>query len=194
MTNTLQADGKIYPHSFVCDFYYLMLKNDIIMIYEGDFSQEITKSVLAMTERNFDAENIDSGIKRKVYNVMVESLQNICKHQMDQADPNAKAASIFMIGHTETDYLVISGNALPDDKVQVVKEKLDHINSLDKEGLKQLYKETRLSGTISSVGGAGLGFIDMARKSGNSLEYYFDPVFPGISYFTLMSVISKKEE
>ncbi len=58
----------------------MMLKNNIILVYEGEFTQEITKSVLAMAERNMDSIGEDSGIKRKVFNVMVECLQNIVKH------------------------------------------------------------------------------------------------------------------
>ena len=55
----------------------MMLKNNVILVYEGEFTQEITKSVLAMAERNMDSVGEESGIKRKVFNVMVECLQNI---------------------------------------------------------------------------------------------------------------------
>ncbi len=48
---------------------------------------------------------------------------------------------------------------------------MEQINNLDKDGLKDLYKEIIKNTTISEKGGAGLGFVDMARKSGQPLEY-----------------------
>ncbi len=180
----------------VYDFYDIMEQNNLIMIYEGYFNQDITKSVLAMTERNFDSEGIDANVKKKVFNVMVESLQNICKHQDSAKDRDGETSAIFMIGfdeRTET-YAIISGNLILNDKIPPLRSKIDEINLLDKDGLKDLYKKARLNSTISSVGGAGLGFIDMARKSGNKLEYSFDPVTSDVSFFTLASRISAKKE
>ncbi|MCS6832636.1 MAG: DUF6272 family protein, partial [Flammeovirgaceae bacterium] len=65
---------------YIYDLHKTMLKKNLILVYEGEFTQEITKSVLSMAERNMDSHYEESGIKRKVFNVMVECLQNICKH------------------------------------------------------------------------------------------------------------------
>ena len=48
--------------------------------------------------------------------------------------------------------------------VESLKDKITQVNSLDKDGLKSLYKDVIKGGELSSKGGAGLGFIDMARK------------------------------
>jgi hypothetical protein len=181
-----------FPLSFINEINDTMIKSDLIMSYVGDFSQEITKTVLAMTERNFDAEGVGEGIKKKVFNVMVESLQNICKHQHAEKDTDG-TASIFTIGETESHFLIISGNVIQNDKINNVQSRIDQINALDTEGLKALYKEVRLKSIISEVGGAGLGFIDMARKSGSRLEYRFDKINDVISFFTLLAKISNKE-
>ena len=39
--------------------------------------------------------------------------------------------------------------------------------------------------SISSKGGAGLGIIDMALKSGNKFEYSFNQIDDSNSFFTL---------
>ncbi len=171
------------------EFHQIMEQNNLVMIYEGEFNQEITKNVLSMTERNLSSDNIDSGVKKKVYNVMVEALQNICKHQ--HVDGLEHKTAIFMVGDTEDDLLIISGNPIKTANIHIVKDKIDLVNSLDKEGLKALFKELRLASTVSEVGGAGLGFVDMARKSENQLEYAFEEIQPGISYFTLLCRVSK---
>lgn len=178
----------------IYNVYQKMIENDLIMIYEGEFSQEITKSVLAMVEKNFDSESIEAGIRKKVFNVMVESLQNICKHQHEVNRQAENTSAIFMIAFNNDEYRIITGNLILNDKISIVQNKIDKINSLDQEGLKAFYKEARLSSTISDVGGAGLGFIDIARKSGCKLVYSFNPLSSEISFFTLVTSIKNSKE
>lgn len=182
---------------YIYDFYSAMQQNNLVMVYEGDFTQEITKTVLNMTERSFELENIDSGVKKKVFNVMVEALQNICKHQYTATDATndvSVKSAVFMIGYDIDNYYVITGNYILNTNTDKVSAKIDHINTLDQEGLKQLYKETRLTTTISDAGGAGLGLIDMARKSNNKIAYTFEKSNEMASFFTMMTIISTKKE
>jgi hypothetical protein len=169
-----------------------MMQRNLILIYEGEFTQEITKSVLAMAERNMDSMGEEMGIKRKVFNVMVECLQNIVKHA-DDINPNDKLRhnAIFMIGKDENEYIVTSGNPVTNDKVPLLSDKIEQINSLDKEGLKALYKEIIKGGELSDKGGAGLGFVDMARKSGHKLGYDFQKIDDNYSFFALQTVVPR---
>lgn len=173
---------------YIFDLHQTMLEQNLILVYEGEFTQEITKSVLAMAERNMDSSGEESSIKRKVFNVMVECLQNIVKHA-DDVENNHSA--VFMIGKQENEYLILSGNPIKRENVAGLKDKLDKINSLDKEGLKNLYKDIIKNTEISDKGGAGLGFVDMARKSGRKLEYDFIDMEDGGSFFCLKSSIAR---
>ncbi|MEQ1734263.1 MAG: DUF6272 family protein, partial [Bacteroidia bacterium] len=62
---------------------------------------------------------------------------------------------------------------------------LDKINAMDKEQLKEFYKEVLAEGGFSEKGGGGLGMIDIARKSGHKLDYTFDPIDDTYSFFNL---------
>jgi hypothetical protein len=75
--------------------------------------------------------------------------------------------------------------------MQSLQDKLDKINELDKEGLKNLYKEIIKNNKLSDKGGAGLGFVDMARKSGRKLEYEFEPINDSSSFFSLKTTIER---
>jgi len=177
---------------YIYELHKTMLQRNLILVYEGEFTQEITKSVLSMAERNMDSFGEESSIKRKVFNVMVECLQNIVKHG-DESDPLAqnKHTAIFIIGKHANEYIITSGNPMSSSKVSKLKGKLDQINSLDKEGLKNLYKDIIKNNDLSEKGGAGLGFVDMARKSGQKLEYDFEEVGNGVSFFSLQTTISR---
>ena len=169
-----------------------MLNKNLILVYEGEFTQDITKSVLAMAERNLESMGEESGIKRKVFNVMVECLQNVCKHsETFDEETYGKTTAIFMIGKQESEYFITSGNPILSKNVSEISSKLENINSLDKDGLKQLYKDIIKNGRLSEKGGAGLGFVDMARKSGKKLTFDFEPINEHLSFFSLKTTIPR---
>ena len=169
-----------------------MLDKNLILVYEGEFTQDITKSVLSMAERNMDSFGEVSNVKRKVFNVMVESLQNICKHavKLDE-DGNAKNNAIFIIGKKDEEYFITSGNTLLTDEVNDMISRLSKINRLDKLGLKDMYRDKIRKTQISKKGGAGLGFIDMAKKSGNKLHFHFEEIDSIHSFFSLKIVVNR---
>jgi hypothetical protein len=172
--------------NFIYDLHRTMMSQKLILVYQGDFTQETTKSILAMAERNIDSSGEDSSIKRKVFNVMVESLQNIVKHSDELIDGETRShAAIFLIGREATRYTIMSGNPIRKTNIPKLKETLEKINALDKDGLKDLYKEIIKNTTISEKGGAGLGFVDMARKSGSKLEFEFPEMSPDYCFFSL---------
>ncbi len=179
---------------YVYDLHKTMLANNLIIVYEGEFTQEITKSVLAMAERNMDSIGESANVKRKVFNVMVECLQNIVKHAEDlneKDEDGLRNNAIFMLGKQANEYIVTSGNPIRNTVVKSLSSKLEQVNSLDKEGLKELYKSIIKNGEISEKGGAGLGFVDMARKSGNKLGFDFAPINDEFSFFALRTVVPR---
>jgi hypothetical protein len=172
--------------NFIYDLHRTMMSQKLILVYQGDFTQETTKSILAMAERNIDSSGEESNIKRKVFNVMVESLQNIVKHSDELVDGETRShAAIFLIGREDGKYTIMSGNPIRKANIPKLKQTLEHINALDKDGLKELYKEIIKNTTISEKGGAGLGFVDMARKSGGKLEFEFPEMSGDYCFFSL---------
>ena len=96
-----------------------------------------------------------------------------------------------MIGKNDNEYIITSGNPVTNDTKDKIIDKLEQINKLDKDGLKALYKDIIKTGSISEKGGAGLGFVDMARKSGEKLVYDFKEIDGDSSFFSLQTLISR---
>jgi Family of unknown function (DUF6272) len=181
--------------NYIFDLHRTMMEQKLILVYQGEFTQESTKSILAMAERNLDTTGEDSSIRRKVFNVMVEALQNVVKHTDELVDgANKSHAAIFLIGRTEKSYSIMSGNPIRKANVPKLKSALEKINALDKDGLKEMYKEIIKNTTISDKGGAGLGFVDMARKSGEKLEYEFPDMNSDYAFFCLKVNVSRIKE
>jgi hypothetical protein len=88
----------------------------------------------------------------------------------------------------------MTGNPVRKDNQPKLEKILEHINSLDKEGLKELYKSIIKNTTISDKGGAGLGFVDMARKSGEKLDYKFPDMSAEYQFFCLTVHVPRDTE
>ncbi len=159
----------------VLNIYDEMTQNGISLVYMGEFNQEITKTFTGMTEKSMDRKSEERKVKKRVYHVLVETLQNMNKHSdeiKDSGDKNV-GAGLFMIGQKEESYFIITANKIHANKKEALKDAIDEVNSSSSEELKEMYKVQIRDGSISSKGGAGLGLIDIARKTGGKLEYDF---------------------
>jgi len=169
-----------------------MEENQVIIAYEGEFSPNITQSVLSLAEKNLDQKLERSQSKRRAFNIAVECLQNISTHSdRNEEYPN----SIFIIGQEGNEFYISSGNTIKTSKVENLQRKLDQINNLDSDGLKQLHMQAiKESIKIKESNNAGLGLISIARKSGQKLEYQFMPVDANNAFFSFQATFVKQEE
>jgi hypothetical protein len=96
-----------------------------------------------------------------------------------------------MVAKGKDDYSVTTGNAVDNSKIADLKRLLEQVNSLEKDELTELYKKQIKEGRLSDKGGAGLGFIDIKRKTGRNLEYHFLPINEQTSFFLLTSSVPR---
>jgi len=169
------------------DFYNKMEKGNIMLSFKGEVTSDLLTSILQIMESKMETLAEPPKIKKKVYNILVECLQNLY-HHLDDDDftkrVNEKSA-LFMIRKLDGEYSIMTGNFIAAENVEMMKGRLDRINEMDKDQLKLYYKEVLNNGEMSAKGGGGLGMIDIARKSGKKLEYNFDPIDEDYSFFSL---------
>lgn len=177
----------------IYDFYDKMERSNIMLSFKGDITSELLTSVLQIMEVKLDNLQEEPKIKKKVYNVLVECLQNLY-HHMDEVAPNQGdkiRSAIFMIGKIGNQYNIITGNYIKNDNVAGLRKRLEDINLLSKEELKEYYKAVLNNGEMSLKGGGGLGMIDIARKTGEKLNFSFSDVDELYSFFSLNIKISQ---
>lgn len=158
--------------------------------FEGEITESLVSDILKEVEERLESDEEDFKKSRKVYNVLVETLQNLYHHTdahavevLDNGDK--KKTAMFLLARKDSEYNILAANYILKQNIPSLKAKLDKINSLDKEGLRDYYKEVLDNGQYSVHGGGGLGMIDIARKSGNKLEYDFSDVNTDYGLFVL---------
>ena len=159
------------------EYYTNLSKGDVILAYKGSITSDLINDILETVEKKLEEANADSKLRKKIYNVLVESLQNLFHHiEMvhegieEELDPKF---GILVIDRENEIYKVTTGNFVNSKRIKFLKEKIDKINSLTKDELKDMYKFILNHQRLSAKGGGGLGLVDIARKSGNKLEYAF---------------------
>lgn len=180
-------------HLDIFDIYDKMERNDILLSFKGEISSELLTSILQIMENKMVDMQEEPKMKKKVYNVLVECLQNLYHHLEESNDEEKAKSAIFTIGKKGNDYSIITGNYILNENIQSLKKRLDEVNSLNKEQLKEYYKQVLNNGEMSLKGGGGLGMIDIARKTGEKLEYNFLEIDNKVSFFTLNIKVSNQQ-
>lgn len=166
-----------------------MNEGDVLLAYKGSITSDLITNVLDVIETKLDEIEASSAVKKKIYNVLVESLQNLY-HHIDEFPEELKGEfdskfAILVISKMKDNFRISTGNFVRSDNVKKIKEKIDKINSLSKEELKDMYKFVLNHQQLSSKGGGGLGLIDIAKKTGNKLDYIFQNFNNDYYFFNL---------
>ncbi len=180
---------------------YNEVKEDSLIVFSGEITQEIVHSFTALVGQTMTLIGADEKPKKKVYHVLVELLQNICKHSGyrtiasdDEENESQVGLGMAIFGYDQNNFIICTGNKIKNENIAGLKEMIDHINSLDKMGLKELYKFMIKKSRLSERGGAGLGYIDIAKKNLQKYEYEFVELSREESMFILSYRIPKPEE
>ena len=164
-------------------------EDGIFFSYEGDISTERINSTLEELEAKFMEASDSMKLQKKMYNIVVECLQNLFHHSDDVpeelVESIGKKYCLIIISRKEDDYMLTFGNYVSSDKVKFLSEKIEKINSLSKDELKEMYKFILNFQKLSPKGGGGLGLIDIARKSEQKLGYKFYPYNESYSFYRL---------
>ena len=119
---------------------------------------------------------------------MIEILENVLKYSdrfevfvLDHQDYQPEFELIL----NEDGFVLTSRNPVRDKDKKEISRRIDRINTSDEEELKKIYRDTITNGIFTEKGGAGLGFIEMAKITTNTIVFSFIPIEKGFSYFEL---------
>lgn len=178
----------------VLNVYDEMTENGISIVYLGEFNHQITKMFTSMAEEDMDRNDEELSTIRKVYSVMVETLQNMSKHSDEITDKFSVGKGLFLIGKKNDIYYVLTSNKVSNPKRVDLEAAINQVNNASRDELKNMFKKQITEGRLSDKGGAGLGLIEIAKRTRNRLDYQFLPMDDNSSLFILKVEISVKKE
>ena len=168
-----------------------MTVNQTILNYKGPIEFKTTELLLQKVKNDLEAHDIKKVLKKRVYNIMVECIENILRH--NAADPNNDVHPYIVLEKGADNYFITAGNLITNEGVDILKEKLNIVSNQDKEGLLEMYDNQINKEDIFEKDGAGLGIITIAIKSDSKINYTFKPINDQFSVFELqVSVLYNK--
>ncbi|MFA7273253.1 MAG: SiaB family protein kinase [Crocinitomicaceae bacterium] len=175
----------------IYNLYKSLEEESILLSFKGVFTSDLLTSILQIMESKLSYLEESPKIKKKVFNVLVECLQNLHHHMeegtmvKDGEEMRDGRTALLMITRIEGCFFVRTGNYILKSASIDLEEKISKINTLEREDLKLYYQQVLSEGQRSDKGTAGLGMIDIARKSGNKLDCMFIDVNEEYRFFCL---------
>ncbi len=175
----------------VYEYFKKMQDDNVILYFKGEITNNLLTSILQLVDDRLERKSEDVKIKKKVFSILLECLQNIYNYQqVNHPETEQLQAATLMVRRTDGAYFIVTGNYVITEKVDKLRDKIDRVNGLSPEDLKAYYKDVLNKQTESETGGAGLGLIDMARKSGEKIDYSFDYITDEHCFYSLQVKVS----
>lgn len=178
--------------------YYNMVKEKgLNIIYSGPIWADGVEGLGHTLRKRLEFDALPLSASQAVFSVFVEQMNNMLMYSTDQEvfqeqDGAALDVSsgVFILGSRNKQYFLQSGNMMDAKQVPAMKARIDFLNTLDKTELRKYYKEQiKAENPNSDSKGAGLGLIEIARRASSKIEYTFDPIAEGQTFFTMFITI-----
>lgn len=169
--------------------YNEMLNIKVQLSFKGTISHEVLTEFGTMIKSILNAEHNT----RKIFGVFVELAQNIVLYSqdIDNSKQGKIGIGIIVIQERNEYYYLSSGNTISNTEIENLKNKIDVLNSMNKEELKIYYQEQIKKEIPSDGRNVGLGLLEIARKIDSKIDFLFDPIDSEKSYLTINVAISK---
>ena len=177
----------------------MLHKQGVIFAYGGYVTEPVLSGVGDALKQKLTIDDADTKTLRSVFAVFVEQMQNIIRYSAEKVEaPLPPAADeralkelrygILTIGREGNEYVVCAGNLIERGDVERLHARLSRIREMSKEELRALYKEQLRADPEEGSKGAGLGFMEIARRASKPIEFYFTDL-GDYTFFALKATI-----
>lgn len=133
----------------------------MLVHHVGPVDHFVVEDLLARTERICLDDGAPVAVRKRLFNVLVEALENLHHHTQEDHRDSVWACLL----RSPDAYHVLVGNPAPLTTATLLEHRLSVINEMDEDDLKQHYMLLLSNEGRTERGGAGLGLLTMARKS-----------------------------
>jgi SiaC family regulatory phosphoprotein/Family of unknown function (DUF6272) len=182
------------------DFRAQLQESGIIFAYCGYVTEPVLTGVGDALKQKLAIEDMDTKTARSVFAVFVEQMQNIIRYsaETDGPDPASDSGAapelrygVMTVSRAGDKFIVKAGNLVDKADVEPLRTRLGQIRAADKGALKAMYKETLKGEPEEGSKGAGIGFIEIARRSSKPIAFDFTEVDERFAFFALEAEVER---
>jgi len=174
--------------------------NNIEAIYCGPIWSNGIDGLAEMLLKRLEYEELPLSASQSVFSVFVEQMNNMMMYSAEKIQQKSDSGKlveaskgIYILGVKDSTYFIQTGNVVSSSSADILKSRIDHLNTMDKKELRQYYKQQmKADNNNPESKGAGIGLIEIARRSSAPIEYKFEPFESGLQYFTMYVIIKQQ--
>ncbi|MDW8296428.1 MAG: SiaB family protein kinase [Raineya sp.] len=160
--------------SVVDKYHQIIQKEKVLLAYKGCIDGDTVTYLMKLAEQNIASINEKLIIRKKVISILVEAVQNIVNYFAEESlDKSFENESFVILSMQNNQYEIYVGNYVSRHRMRALKKRIDNVNMMSPEDLQKVYLDILENPKVSITRGAGLGLIDMARRTQNKINYLF---------------------
>lgn len=165
-----------------------------LLVYCGGVSEVILAALGETLKQKMVERDADANVAKRLFSIFIEQVQNIIRYseereQVKDTGQQGLGAGMIVVGIEDGRYFVVCGNFVQQDRVERLKARLDHLLTLDRDSMRQFYREKLREPPEEGSLGATIGLIEIARRSSLPIEYDFSMSDAAASFFCLKAYV-----
>ncbi|CAK0767607.1 conserved hypothetical protein [uncultured Gammaproteobacteria bacterium] len=182
----------------LADKYYQFKKSldeqGVMFTYSGVVSETILFGLGDTVKQKMHVDEADSTTIKRVFSVFVEQVQNIIRYSAEKASGERKdgremCSGVISVGRNQGQFFVVGGNLVHNRDLPRLRNRLEHLRSLDKDELKAYYKQKLREDSEETSKGASIGLIEIARRAAGPIMFDFKVVNDNYTFFCLKAFV-----
>lgn len=175
-------------------FHQDLNRKGIIFSFTGYVSEGILFALGEALKQKMVLDETDANVTKRVFSVFVEQVQNIIRYSADRMEGEVGkkvelSSGMIAVGRESERFFVVCGNIVRHDDVEMLRERLHMLATMDKDELKAYYKEKLKEPPEEQSKGASIGLIEIARRASVPIEFDFMDIDAGHAFFCLKAYI-----
>lgn len=169
----------------------------VFLTYGGFLTQSLIAGMTDALEKEAASNDLSMKVANNIFTIFIELAQNMMNYAKSKmgGTEGFDSKGLIVVGTDKkaSNYFIISRNIIDAADKEKIASRLALLEGKEKEELRALYRELRKSGRDKHHRGAGIGFIEIARRC-EKVEHEFTPYGESKYYFTFRATISKQHK
>jgi hypothetical protein len=150
---------------------------ETILAFQGTFSQDVIVSLGEILNNELAAFSAPAAVNR-AFGIFVEMAQNVLHYSIERkvtVSGGTAGVGSIIVARTPKHLVIMTSNLIAPERMPAIKRRFKEINQMEPQELRNTYQIKRRNQYHEDSFGAGLGLLDIARRSGHQLGHGFLP-------------------
>jgi hypothetical protein len=190
-SNITNESLKLVDLDRISQFHDILNKENILLNFNGTFAFQNLESILPIIESHSIG---GVQVMQKVFNLTVKLLRNIVNYAdefiEDESYQGKNSRGVFLLSKKVGKLLLTAGNVILNDKVIILKNKIDILNGTSHESLIKIKDYLEKFYYEDLINKPDISLIDMKLLNGKAMNYEFIRLNTKTSYFIIQLIIN----